>query len=92
MSRLVMAGALLSAAALGSAFMLPVAAQASPRAAGGEWVYVGQTFQENPAGYKACVLIGERLDASDPSKYQGYNCIADDPAAGRYGLWMYEVS
>jgi hypothetical protein len=84
MGRFIMAGALISAAALGSVLALPVTAQAATPDlnGGGSWV-LNSTYPDTPAGLAACNAEGRYLVTTYHTTDETYVC------EGSYQLWIY---
>jgi hypothetical protein len=103
--RLTMATALLSVA-LGSAFVIPAAAQAAPSAPAApiirtvapnippnaQWEFEGATYPNTSAGLLACNSEGKLLFETYPKTDISWNCRLGSPDSGVYNLWiLFEI-
>ena len=96
-----MATALLSVA-LGSALVIPAAAQAAPAAPaqrvvqtaapnippGAEWEFTGATYPDTSAGLLACNSEGKFLVVTYPKTDISWFCRLGSPDSGVYNLWI----
>jgi len=99
--RLTMATALLSVA-LGSAVVIPVAAQAATSAPAArivrtaapnippnaQWQFEGATYPNTSAGLAACNSEGKLLVEEYPKTDISWNCRLGSPDSGVYNLWI----
>ena len=101
MRRLTKAAALLSVA-LGSALVIPVAAQAATSAPvartvemaapnippNAQWQFEGATYPDTSAGLVACNSEGKLLFEEYPKTDLSWNCRLGSPDSGVYNLWI----
>jgi hypothetical protein len=99
-----MATALLSVA-LGSALVIPAAAQAAASAPaarivrmavpnippGAQWEFEGATYPDTSAGLAACNSEGKLLFVQFPKTDISWNCRLGSPYSGVYNLWILFV-